>query len=398
MKQKNSSLPLLKSFDNSIDQAHHKIMISKKSFQFRLRPTKKQSRLLNEHLDECRWLYNELLFQRKMAWEELDLSLSKYQQNMMIPLLKEERASLENIHSQVLQNVVDRLDKSFKAFFRRCKAGEKPGFPRFRGAHRFNSFCFPQSGFSFLDKGLYLSKIGKIRVKMHREIQGNIKTCLIKKTASGEFDVVLSCEVEVSPLPQKQDAIAIDVGIENFATFSNGEVVKNPRFFKQGEKKLAKAQKRLSKLEKGTKERKKTGKVVAKIHEKIKNLRKDFCHKVAKKIVDQYQYIYIEDLNIQNMIEGSFFAKSINDVSWNKFRQILTYKAAEAGRSLGIVNPAYTSQTCSNCGCIKPKKLKCRMHECKACGYSAHRDENAAKNILALGMDGLGNPPRSLRP
>ncbi len=371
-------------------------MFVRKTFQFRLRPAKAQAKLLQEQLDECRWLYNELLSQRKLSYEELNISLSKYQQLMFLPLLKEERPSLKKIHSQVLQNIVDRLDKAFQSFFRRCKAGEKPGFPRFRGMHRYDSFCYPQSGFTLLSKEIELSKIGKVRIKMHRPIEGEIKTCTIKKTASGDWDIFLSCEVRVSLSEPKMEAIAVDVGIESFATFSNGRKIENPRFFKKEEKALAKAQRKLSKLEKGTKERRKAGKVVAKIHERIKNQRKDFCHKETKKIVDQYQYICIEDLNIKNMMKG-FLAKSIADASWNQFRQFLTYKAAEAGRKLGVVNPAYTSQRCSHCGNLEPKKLTEREHRCSQCEYTAHRDFNAAQNILALGLDGLGVIPRSLR-
>jgi putative transposase len=372
-------------------------MFVRKAFQFRLRPTKAQAKLLQAQLDECRWLYNELLSQRKLSYEELDISLSKYQQLMLLPMLKEERPSLKIVHSQVLQNIVDRLDKSFQAFFRRCKAGEKPGFPRFRGAHRYDSFCYPQSGFFLLGKEISLSKVGRIRIKMHRPIEGEIKTCTIKKTAGGAWDISLSCEVKAIPLEPKTDAVAIDMGIESFATLSNGEKVANPRFFKKGEKALAKAQAKLSKLQKGTKERRKAGRAAAKIHERIKNQRKDFCHKQAKKIVDQYQYICIEDLNIKRMMEGSRFAKSIADASWNQFRQFLTYKAEEAGRKLGLVDPAYTSQTCSQCGHLEPKKLTDREHKCSRCGYVAHRDFNAAQNILALGLDGLGEIPRSLR-
>ncbi len=251
-----------------------------------MRPTKAQAKLLQAQLDECRWLYNELLWQRKLSHEELDIWLSKYQQLMFLPLLKEERPVLQIVHSQVLQNIVDRLDKAFQVFFRRCKAGEKPGFPRFRGAHRYNSFCYPQSGFTLLGKEISLSKMGRIRVKMHRLIEGEIKTCTIKKTASGEWDIALSCEVRAVPLEPKAEAVAVDVGIESFATFSNGERIENPRFFNKAEKALAKAQRKLSKLEKDTKERRKAGKSVAKIHERIRNQRKDFCHKQAKKIVD----------------------------------------------------------------------------------------------------------------
>ena len=372
-------------------------MIVRKTFQFRLRLTKKQIRVLQELLDECRWLYNELLSQRKIAYEELGIFLSKYQQNMFLPFLKGERPSLEKVHSQVLQNVVDRLDKSFQAFFRRCKAGENPGFPRFRGMHRYDSLCYPQSGFSLQGDELCLSKVGKVRVKLHRPIEGVIKTCTLKRTASGEWDVSLSCEVNVTVKPPKEEVVAIDMGLESFATLSNCQTIENPRFFKKGVKCLAKAQKKLSALKKGSKQRCKQGKRVAKIHEHIKNQRKDFCHKEAKKIVDQYQYICIEDLNIRKMLKKSSFAKSIMDASWNQFRQILTYKAVEAGRKLGVVNPAYTSQKCSQCDHIEKKMLSERTHRCAHCGYTSSRDLNAAQNILALGLDGLGEIPRSLR-
>jgi putative transposase len=244
---------------------------------------------------------------------------------------------------------------------------------------------------------LKLSKIGKVRVNMHRPIEGEIKTCTLRKNASGDWDVSFSCELDIQPSMPKNEAIGIDVGLQHFATLSNGEEIANPRFFKKGEKELAKAQRKLSKLKKGTKERKKQGKKVAKIQEHIGNQRKDFCHKVSRKIVDRYQYICIEDLNIKNMVEGSSFAKSILDASWNQFRQCLTYKAEEAGRKLGLVNPAYTTQTCHQCGYREKKELSDRRHSCLACGYQTSRDHNAAQNILALGLDGLGVSPRSPR-
>ena len=372
-------------------------MIFRKSFQYRLKPTKKQAKALEAQLNECRWLYNELLGQRKLAYEELDMTLSKYQQSMLLPLLKNERSSLDQVHSQVLQNVVDRLDKGFQAFFRRCKQGEKPGFPRFRGIHRYSSFCYPQSGFALVGKELKLSKIGNIRLKLHRPIEGEVKTCTLRRNATGDWDVSFSCEVNIEPKVAKQEAVGIDVGLEHFATLSDGVQIANPRFFKLEEQALGKAQRKLEKMDKGTKKRRKQGKVVAKIHGRVSNKRRDFCHKVSKKIVDQYQYICVEDLDIKKMVEGSFLAKSITDASWNQFLQFLTYKAAEAGRKLGLVNPAYTSQDCYHCGHRKAKKLSDRTHCCAICGYQASRDFNAAQNILALGLDGLGVIPRSLR-
>jgi len=371
-------------------------MIIRKSYKFRLNPTKKQASILQKTLDECRWLYNNLLEQRILSHEELDISLTKYQQLMFLPELKIERTSLEKVHSQVLQETIARLDKAFQNFFRRCKSGEKPGFPRFRGFDRYNSFCYIQSGFSLIDRELKLSKIGSIRINLHRPIEGKIKTCTIRRE-SGKWYACFSCEVEAKPLLNNEKSIGIDLGIENFATLSDGQVIENPRFFKSAEKELAKTQRKLSKCAKGTLERKKQKKVVSKVHGRIRNKRTNFCHKISRNIVNEYQYICLEDLNISKMIQGTYFAKSITDVSWNQFAQFLTYKAEEAGRKLGVVNPAYTSQTCSQCGNREVKELSERRHCCLLCGYTDHRDTNAAKNILALGLDGLGVIPRSLR-
>ena len=230
---------------------------------------------------------------------------------------------------------------------------------------------------------------------MHRPLKGKIKTCTLRRNSSGTWDVTFSCEVEVKPLSHKETSIGIDMGLTTFAVLSDGKEISNPRFFQKEEKALAKAQNRLSKAAKGSQERRKRGKIVAKIHERISNRRKDFSHQESRKIITEYQYICIEDLDIKKMIEGSYLAKSITDASWNQFRQYLTYKAEEAGRKLGVVDPAYTTQTCSNCKNIEQKKLSEREHHCSKCGYRTTRDYNAAQNILALGLDGLGAIPRS---
>jgi putative transposase len=205
----------------------------------------------------------------------------------------------------------------------------------------------------------------------------------------------------VSATPQRSNdkAVGVDLGIEHFATLSDGQVIDNPRFFKKEEKAIAKIQRKLSKEKKGSVKRRKLGKQAAKIHRRIRNKRSDFCHKAARKLVQEYQYICVEDLNTKKMVQEAPrpLTKSILDASWNQFCQILTYKAAEAGRKVGMVNPAYTSQTCSRCGTIKTKTLSERHHKCLACGHSEHRDVNAAKNILAVGLHGLGLGPRSPR-
>lgn len=366
-----------------------------KAYKFVLKLTKKQSKSLQKILDECRWLYNLFLEQRISA-HELEIKLTKYDQLMMIPALKIERPSLDLVHSQVLQDVGIRLDKSFQNFFRRCKNGETPGFPRFKGYDRYNSFCFPQSGFELDGKELKIAKVGRVRIKQHRSIDGKIKTCTIIKEGAKWF-ACFCCEVNTKELESTEKSVGIDVGLENFAVLSTGEEIKNPRFFQKEQKNLAKAQRKLSELEIGSSERKKQKKVVQKIHRRVRNKRSNFCHQTSRQIINQFQYICIEDLNIKKMMQGSYLAKSISDASWNQFCQFLTYKAAEAGRKLGVVNPAYTSQTCSQCGNCIEKKLSERTHLCMECGYKASRDLNAAQNILALGLDGLGLIPRSLR-
>jgi putative transposase len=375
-------------------------MITKKSYKFRLKMTKKQGALAQLVLDGCRFLYNTCLEQRMLAYEELGISLTKYEQLMMLPLLKEEHPALAKIHSQVLQDVIIRLDKAFEAFFRRCASGEKPGFPRFRGAARFDSFTYPQSGFCVVGNELKLSKIGTVRLNLHRSIEGKVKTCTLRRDASGSWYACLSCEVEASPLPANEKAVGIDMGIENWAYFSDGTVIENPRFFQKEEKALAKVQRKLAILEKGTAQRKRQTKAIAKVHERIRNKRSDFCHKVSRAVVNSYQYICVEELDIQQMLEGSplgsRMSKSIADASWEQFCRFLSYKAVDAGRKVGFVKPAYTSQDCSKCGFREKKKLSSRSHQCANCGYTVHRDLNAAENILALGLDGLGVCPRSL--
>lgn len=373
----------------------------KKSYKFWLKPTKKQAKLLLHILDECRWLYNQCLDHKKLAYEELDLSLSKYDQLMLLPILKEERLSLCDVHSQVLQDVIIRLHKAFDGFFRRVKAGEKPGFPRFRSASRFDSFTYPQTGFDVEGSLVKLSKIGSIPIKLHRPIVGVVKTCTIRRKASGTWEVSFSCEQEANILPENDKSVGIDVGIENWATFSDGKVIQNPRFFKVEEKALAKAQRKLSKLEKGTRVRNKQKKIVAQIHERVRNKRTDFCHKISRSVINTYQNICVEELAIQQMCEGSplghRMAQSIADASWGQFARFLTYKAEDAGRKIGFVRAAYTSQDCSKCGHRERKKLSERIHCCSHCGYTVHRDFNASENILAIGLDGLGVSPRSPR-
>jgi len=365
----------------------------KKSFKYRIYPTPSQITLLNQTLDGCRRLYNHLLGQRKEAWETEKKNLSFFDQCNTFKILKKEQLFLKNIHSQVLQNVAARIDLAFKAFFRRIKSGDKPGYPRFQGKERYNSFTYPQSGFSLLGNIIHLYKIGDIKVKYHRPIEGIIKTCTIRRTPTEKWFISLVCNIDNNPVKKPiKPTIGIDMGLKTFATFSNGKHIKNPRFFRQEEKVLAKAQRKLSKQKKTSKLRTKARKVVARIHERINWKRENFVHQKTRKIVNRFNTICVEDLSINDMKKKSFRSmnKSIGDAAWNNFLSILSFKAEWAGGRVTKVNPAFTSQNCSRCGHRHKLKLSDRVYHCPTCDLELDRDVNAAKNIRALGLQSLG--------
>jgi len=352
----------------------------KRTYKYRLYPTKAQQTMFHKTLEV-----------RKIAWEERQENIGRYDTIKMLPEWKRGNPNLANAYSQSLQEVCTRVDLAFQAFFRRCKNKEKPGYPRFKGFDRYDSFTYPQSGFRLLKKQLQLAKIGFIKIRKHREIEGKIKTLTIHRTATNKWYACFYCEIEPKVLPKVSAVVGIDVGLESFATFSNGEKIENPRFFRKGENGLAKAQRKLSKQKRGSPERKKAKKVVAHIHEKIANKRRDFAHKASRNIVNNYQVIAFEKLNIKQMRENGFkgIRKSIGDVAWNQFIRFAHYKAEEAGREFVQVDPHNTSKRCSRCGQLVEKKLSDRVHHC-SCGLILDRDHNAAINILALGMQSLG--------
>lgn len=364
----------------------------RKTYKYRLFPTGKQRKALRFSLDACRWVYNKTLEARKKAWEERKESLSLYDTNRLIPQWKEENPNLTNAFSQCLQNTQQRVDLALKAFFRRVKAGEKPGYPRFRGFDRYDSFTFPQFGFEITTNGLKVSKVGTVKIKFHRKLIGVIKTCTIQRSSTDKWYVCFSCEVSPKPLRKVKKVVGIDVGLESFATLSTGEKIANPRFFRINEAKFVKAQRRLSKAEKGSPDRKKQRKKVSHVHEKIANRRKDFAHKLSHQLVNKYQVIAFEKLDIKEMRENGFkgIRKSIGDVAWNQFIQFTVYKAEEAGRTVVFVDPRNTSKICSRCGQLVGKRLSDRVHIC-SCGLIMDRDQNASLNILRLGMESLAS-------
>lgn len=360
-------------------------------FQYRLYPTKKQETKLNQTLEECRWLYNQLLAERRATYEQTGKGLTLYQQHATYPLLKLERPSLKSVHSQVLQNVAVRLDLAMKAFFRRAKVGENPGYPRFKSKGRYDSFTYPQFGFQIDEQGkLALSGIGHVKLVLHRPIRGKIKTLTIQKSSTGKWYASFSVEYEPEHLPENPSHVGIDVGLTTFATLSDSTEIDNPRFFRHEEKALAKVQRQHSKLAKGTPQRRKHRKGVARVHERIRFRRDNFTHQQSRKIINRYGVICVEDLHINRMVHNHCLSKSIHDASWSAFFSQLVCKAEEAGRRYVAVNPAYTSQDCSRCHHRQSMPLSERTYHCPCCLLSIDRDLNAAKNILAVGLHSLG--------
>ena len=363
----------------------------RKSFQYRLFPTKKQLHLLDATLEECRWLYNETLALRKNAWEQEQNYVSWYESKARIPLLKVDRPALKEVHSQVLQNVTERVELGLQAFFRRLKAGENPGYPRFKGYGRYASFTYPQSGFRITHESrVSLSKIGSVKMVYHRPIKGSIKTATLHRSSTGKWYITFSCECEPECLDPLTSQVGIDVGLKTFATLSTGEEIDNPRFFRREQHALAKVQRTHSKLAKGTPERKKHRKRVARVHERVKFKRANFTHQASRKVVDSFGVICVEDLHVNRMVHHHCLAKSISDAAWSQFFSMVSCKAAEAGRVYIAVNPAYTSQTCSACGHRQKMPLSERLFECPCCSAHVDRDLNAALNIRGLGLQTLG--------
>ncbi len=361
-----------------------------KTYKYRIYPSRAQQRQLEQTLGVCCELYNAALQERREAYNVSKTSINYHTQAMQLPAIKAIREDLRGIHSQVLQDVLKRLDKAFDAFFRRTKAGEKAGFPRFRSRFRYDSFTFPQSGFALESGKLKMSKIGKVKIKLPRPMAGKIKTLTITRASTGNWFAGFSVECEAQPLPKSQESIGVDVGLKEFAVLSNGEAIPNPKFFRQAEKRLAKVQKKLSAATKGSPERQKRRQVVAHVHERITNKRRDFAHQESRKLVNRFAVIVFEKLNLKGMLKNHCLAKSIADAAWNQLVQFTAYKAASAGRCVVQVNPRYTSQACSGCGELVGKDLSVRIHDCKGCGLVLDRDHNAALNILSLGLQTLG--------
>jgi len=353
----------------------------RRAFKYRLYPNANQGRELQIMLETHRRLYNAALEQRNFAWSQRRVSVGYQDQSAELPDLRATDEWFKKTNHSSCQATLRRLDKAFQQFFERVKRGEKPGHPRFKGRDQFDSIEFPAygDGIKLIDAKLRVQHVGTIKVKLHRAVEGKIKTVTLKREADRWY-VVFSCEVEpvkttASALPET----GIDVGLESFLTDSNGVHEPNPRYLKAELPALRVAQRTVSR-------KKKSGKavrVVRKIHARVRNQRREHHYQVADKLVHRFGFIGAERLTVKNMVKNRSLARAISDAGWSQFLSILKHKASKAGASVVEVDPRGTSQECSGCGKDVPKPLKERWHACPHCGLSIHRDHNAALNILA---------------
>lgn len=344
-----------------------------KAYKFRLYPTKVQEKELGKHLWISKELWNKLLESTKQRYDKEKKFFSKLELQVMV--------KNSGLYAQTAQGIAHRLHRSVKAKIKAKREGKKWGFPRFKSFDNMKSLYYPQSGFILKHK-LKVSPFGEINIKKHREINGKIKTLTLKREPSGKWFAIFCVKVEKQQHRiNNGSAVGVDLGLTNLATTSNGTVIRNPHQFEKLEESLSVAQRRLSKKQKRSNNRKKAKFKAARIHEKISNARLDFLHKAANLLLSKYSLIAMEKLASQEMATQGH-GKGINDAGWGIFANILCYKAESAGCRVVFVNPKNTSKECSSCGKLVGKTLYERHHDCSFCGLSIDRDVNASINIL----------------
>ena len=366
-----------------------------KAYKYRLYPNKKQEEQISKTFGCCRFVYNQMLAKRIDDYKQENKSMSKIDMNNYCNrVIKKEFEWLKEVDKWALTNSIYNLDEAYKNFFRRVKQGQGVGFPKFKSKkNRRNSY---KTNFSngnikvdFTNNKIQLPKLKWIKAKVHREFVGKIKSATISHAPSGKYFVSILVDTENVQLPKLETKVGIDLGLNEFAITSDGEVFDNPKWLRKQEQKLKKAQRNLSRKKKGSKNREKARIKVAKIHEKIANQRKDYLHKISSYITNENQVIVIEDLKVSNMMSNHKLAKAIGEVSWYEFRIMLEYKCKWKGRQLIIAPTNYaSSQLCSNCGnkSQQTKDLSCRTYVCEKCGMILDRDINASINLLKLAM------------
>jgi putative transposase len=360
-----------------------------RTYKFRLLPRKGQHARLRDALEHTRQLYNAALQERIDCYRKTGAGRSYFTQAMSLKELRTDPAFA--IFPTAIQRwPLRKLDQAFTAFFRRASVGEKPGFPRFKGRDWFNSFGLASSqGFGWRVKAdrLYIKSIGHIRIHMHRPLPSEPLSCTIKRDAKG-WAVRLVCEVAAEPLPITGAQVGVDVGLSSLAALSTGETVPGPRHARKVQAQMRRRQRALARCKRGSRNRGKAKARVTRLHERIQNARRTALHTLAARIVRDHDLIAIEDLNVRGLARSAL-ARDVNDAAWSTFAQLLAEKAERAGRQLVKVDARFTSQTCPQCGVVKPKELKERVHSCP-CGCVLDRDVAAAQVILNRAITGPG--------
>jgi putative transposase len=360
----------------------------RRSFKYRLYPTRAQAEAMAAILESHRALYNAALEHRRTAYQMRGTTITYGQQSAELKDIRREDAGLAACNFSSCQATLRRLDRTFRAFFRRAESGEKPGYPRFKGRDRFDTVEFPShgDGCRFSGRRVTFQGVGTVKVKYHRPTAGTVKTVSFKREA-GRWFVVVACDLGDAP-PTKADgpAVGIDLGLTAFLVTSDGESVSPPRLARMAAAKLRRAQRALSRCRRESKRRGKARARVARCHAKVANQRRDFHHKTAKALTDRYGTICVEALNVGG-IARSRLAKAAHDAGWARFLAILGHKAEGASVQVVAVDPRNTTQACSDCGCLPavPLELSDRVCRCASCGFAGDRDLNAARNVLRRG-------------
>jgi len=361
-----------------------------RSFTFPLRPLRAHRDAMHRYRRQACELYNAALEQRVTWWRLDKRSVSYNDQTKGLTELREE-PTFADVPVEVQRSALRRVDRAFKAFFRRCKTGQTPGFPRFRSHKRYDSFGVGRVNVRWSADGrgdayVRVPKVGWVRFRQHREVAGNVRDVELRWDGlKGRWFVRIVCDMgEAPPKRAVRRTTGIDLGLKEFAVLSDGAKVENPRHLRRASEGLARAQRVLAKKQRGSRSRDRARKAVGRAYRRVKNRRTDFHRKLAVSLCDSFDLIAHEDLNIKGLARSAL-AKSVADVGWGSFLLHLASKAEEAGVHLVAVDPRHTTQLCSECGTLVPKGLSERMHRC-TCGCVLDRDHNAALNVLARGL------------